>query len=299
MAPAAGSTTRNAQPGSRGDRPRTNRPAAEPPASYWRRRDEIAALAAGVDAPAAVIQYTDVEDRVWADVAGTLGPLWDRHAAAGVLAARQRLDLPTDRVPQLTEVDARLRPLTGFGYRAVAGTVPPAEFFAALADRIFSSTQYVRWEGSPLYTPEPDVIHEVMGHGNCLACPEISELHRLAGAAIGRVDTERALQFLADVFWFSVEFGVIREHGDWKAYGTGLLSSPGELQWFADNAEIRPLDIVEMGTTPYDIDHYQPVLFAGESLEHVLDVVGGFFASATDDSITACLADRRGQRDQV
>ncbi len=288
MATVAGSTTRNDQPGSRGDRPRTNR-ADQPPASYWERRNAIAAQAAGVNSPPATIEYTDVEHRVWSTVASTLGPLWDRHAASGVLAARDRLSLPTDRVPQLAEVDTWLRPLTGFGYRAVAGTVPAAEFFAALADRIFASTQYVRWEGSPLYTPEPDVIHEVMGHGNCLACPEIAELHRLAGEAIGRVEGERALQAVADVFWFSVEFGVVREHGVWKAYGTGLLSSPGELEWFADHADIRPLDLVAMATTAYDIAHYQPILFAGDSLQHVLDVVGGFLTTATDDSIAALL----------
>ena len=298
MAPATGSTTRSAQLGSRGDRPRTNRP-AEPPASYWVRRDEIASCAAGVNQPAATIEYTDTENGVWSTVTATLRPLWDRHAASGVLAARDLLSLPTDRVPQLTEVDACLRPLTGFGYRAVAGTVPAAEFFGALADRIFSSTQYVRWEGSPLYTPEPDVIHEVLGHGNCLACPEIAELHRLAGEAIGRVHDERSLKFLADVFWFSVEFGVIREGGEWKAYGTGLLSSPGELEWFADHADIRPLDIVEMGTTPYDIDHYQPILFAGDSLQQVLDVVGGFFSTATDESIAALLDSRRNDVNDV
>ena len=111
---------------------------------------------------------------------------------AGVLAARDLLDLPTDHVPQLIDVDAWLRPLTGFGYRAVDGILPGGEFFRALADRTFASTQYVRWEGSPLYTPEPDVIHEVMGHGNCLACPEIADLHRLAGAAIGRLEGERS-----------------------------------------------------------------------------------------------------------
>ena len=104
-------------------------------ASYWRRRDEIAALAAGVDAPAATIDYTDVENGVWSTVATTLRPLWDRRASAGVLAARDRLALPTDRVPQLAEVDARLRPLTGFGYRAVAGLIPVDQFFEALANR--------------------------------------------------------------------------------------------------------------------------------------------------------------------
>ena len=168
--------------------------------------------------------------------------------------------------------------------------MPAAEFFAALADRTFSSTQYVRWEGSPLYTPEPDVIHEVMGHGNCLACPEIAELHRLAGEAIGRVHTERSLQFLADVFWFSVEFGVIREAGEWKAYGTGLLSSPGELEWFADHADIRPLDIVDMGTTAYDIDHYQPILFAGDRSSTSSTWSGVSSPPPPDQSIAALLA---------
>ena len=269
---------------------RTTTDVDAPPAAYWTRRDEIAALAAGTDAPAATIGYTDAEHAVWSTVAATLGPAWERHASAGVLRARERLGLPTDRVPQLADVDAWLRPLTGFGYRAVDGILPTKEFFGALARRVFPSTQYLRWEGSPVYTPEPDVIHEVMGHGNCLACPEIAELHRLAGTVIERLDDERALQFVAAVFWFTVEFGVVREQGTSRAYGAGLLSSPGELEWFSEHADIRPLDIVEMGTVAYDIHEYQPVLFEGESLQHVVDVVGGFYESATDNSIARLLS---------
>jgi phenylalanine-4-hydroxylase len=265
------------------------------PASYWTRREEIASLAAGLDAPPAVIDYTETEHEVWATVAATLGPLWERHASAGVLAAREGLDLPTDRVPQLVEVDVWLRPLTGFGYRAVAGILPADEFFDALAHRMFPSTQYLRWEGSPLYTPEPDVIHEVMGHANCLACAEIAELHRLAGAVVGRLGDERSRQLIADVFWFTVEFGVVREGGTPKAYGAGLLSSPGEMEWFGEHAEIRPIDIVDMGTTTYDIHHYQPVLFEGRSLQHVVDVVGGFYETATDDSIARLFAGTSGE----
>lgn len=280
----------------------------EPPESYWQRRRAIAERAAGLDHPPATIEYTDAEHEVWATVSATLAPLWERHAAADVLAARDRLALPTDRLAQLGEVDAALRPLTGFGYRAVAGLVPSEDFFAGLARGIFSSTQYVRWDGAPLYTPEPDVIHEVIGHANCLACPEIAELHRLAGQAIGRVRGDRQRQFLYDVFWFSAEFGVVRSGlgdrsddenvvGDRtgaadgvKAYGAGLLSSPGELEWFGDHAAIRPLDLVQMGRIGYDIDEYQPVLFAGDSLAHVLDVVGGFFADATDESVGTLLS---------
>lgn len=262
----------------------------EVPDAYSERRRVIAATAAGLDAPAATIAYTEVEREVWAKVAAALRPAWERHASAGVLAARDGLGLPDDRVPQLTEVDARLRPLTGFGYRAVAGILPADEFFRALGDFIFPSTQYLRWEGSPLYTPEPDVIHEVMGHGNCLACPELAELHRLAGAAFGRLTDDRARQMLADVFWFTVEFGVVREGDETKAYGAGLLSSPGELEWFGGHADVRPIDVVEMATLGYDVHHYQPVLFEARSLQHLLDVVGAFFDRA-DDSIVDLLPD--------
>ena len=115
--------------------------APEPPAAYWTRREEIAALAAGLDAPPAEIDYTAVEHDVWAAVAANLGPLWDAHAASPVLTARDRLGLPVDHIPQLHEVTERLCPLTGFEYRAVAGLIPPDEFFGGLARKRFSSTQ--------------------------------------------------------------------------------------------------------------------------------------------------------------
>lgn len=258
-----------------------------PPAQYWRRRDEIADVAAGLDRSAVDIRYTDIEHDVWAAVVTALEPLWARHASAELLTGRERLALPADRVPQLAEVSASLAALTGFEFRAVPGLVPSVEFFGGLGRGLFSSTQYVRWEGWPLYTPEPDVIHEVFGHANALACPELAELHRLAGRAIERVQDVRSREALADVFWFSAEFGVVRDGNDVHAYGAGLLSSVGELAWFAEHAEIRPIDLCEMATLGYEIDAYQPVLFAADSLAHVLDVVGGFFETATDQSVAA------------
>ena len=196
----------------------------QPPDAYWARRADITSRAAGVDAPPVDIDYTAAEHEVWRIVAAALDAAWAYHAATDVLAARDALALPTDRVPQLSEVDHTLRPLTGFGYRGVEGLIPSADFFAALANRTFPSTQYLRWEGAPLYTPEPDVIHEVMGHGNCLACPQIAELHRLAGAAIGRIETELARQWVGDVFWFTVEFGVL---GDTAPDSRRRRTAPG------------------------------------------------------------------------
>ena len=193
------------------------------------------------------------------------------------------LALPADRIPQLNEVSDHLRPLTGFEYHPAAGLVPFEEFYGSLADGVFHSTQYVRHHARPLYTPEPDLIHEVIGHGGILASPRLAELNRLAGRAARRLETETGRDFFATVFWCTVEFGVLYEGGELRAYGAGLLSSYGEIEEFRE-AEIRPLDIAEMGVLQYDITHYQPILFAADGIEHLLDVVGEFFAGCDDDS---------------
>lgn len=252
---------------------------------YVARRDELAALAAGSHAPPRLIDYTEHENATWRTVVTALHGRWKHRAAPEILLAADRLSLPTDRIPQLHEVTAGLQPRTGFEFRAVPGLVPVDEFFGALAEGRFLSTQYIRHHASPLYTPEPDIIHEVVGHGTCLAQPHLAMVHREAGAAMLRMETEAARQFVADVFWFSIEFGVVMTDDRPLAHGAGLLSSVGEIDWFADHAEVRPIDIDAMGTLPYDITRYQPVLFGCRSLTHLVDTVGEFFATATTDSV--------------
>jgi phenylalanine-4-hydroxylase len=116
-----------------------------------------------------------------------------------------------------------------------------------------------------------------------LASPRFAEIKRVAGDAARRVETDEALQFIADVFWFTLEFGIVREDGELKAYGAGILSSYGEIEEFR-HMEIRPIDLAEMGTIDYDITKYQPVMYCAESMDHLEDVVGGFFAQADDDT---------------
>ncbi len=252
---------------------------------YRRRRNEIAAasLAWHPGQPVPQIDYTETEHEVWRTVCEHLGPLHEQYACRAFNDAVAALDLPRDRVPQLSEVSAGLGPLTGFSYVPAPGIVPLEEFYGSLEDGLFHSTQYLRHHGAPLYTPEPDILHEVMGHGNLLASPEVAEVNRLAGAAARRVTTPEALQVVADVFWFTVEFGVLWEAGELKAYGAGILSSYGEIEEFR-SMEIRPIDFATMATIDYDITHYQPVLFAAESFHHMVDAVGGFFASCDDET---------------
>jgi phenylalanine-4-hydroxylase len=252
---------------------------------YRARRNEIAAraLAWSPGRPVPHVDYTEVENEVWRIVSGELAVKHERYACREYREAVERLGLPRDRVPQLDEVTDLLRPLTGFEYRPAAGLVPLRQFYGALADRVFHSTQYVRHPSAPLYTPEPDIIHEVIGHANMLASPRFAAIKQAAGEAARRVESEAALQLVADVFWFTLEFGVVREDGELRAYGAGILSSYGEIEEFR-HMEIRPLNFYEMGTLEYDITRYQPVLYAADSMDHLEESVAGFFSTCDDDT---------------
>jgi phenylalanine-4-hydroxylase len=260
-------------------------PGANDPA-YRERRNEIAAaaLAWRPGTPAPRIAYTPAEQNVWRTVCRELRPKHERLAVREFNEAVAAVELPTDHVPSLDEVSERVEPITGFRYVPAAGLVPLREFYGSLADRVFHSTQYIRHPGVPLYTPEPDIIHEVIGHGHLVATPTFSELHRLAGVAINRLERGESHTFLSKVFWFSLEFGIVHEEGELRAYGAGILSSYGEIEEFRA-MEHRALDLVEMGTADYDITHYQPVLYLADSIDQVVDVVGGFFETCTDESI--------------
>src|SRR4051795_9889829 len=252
---------------------------------YQARRNEIAALALAWQPgePAPDVRYDEAEQEVWRTVCREIAPKHEALAIDEFLEAKAALSLPADGVPSLDLVSERLRPLTGFHYVPAAGLVPLREFYGSLSERVFHSTQYVRHPASPLYTPEPDIIHEVIGHGNMLASPRFADVKRLAGEAARRVQTDAALQFIADVFWFTLEFGVVWEDGELRAYGAGILSSYGEIEEFRGR-EIRPLDIGEMGTIEYDITKSQPVLYAADSPEQLFGAVGEFFATADDDT---------------
>jgi len=252
---------------------------------YQERRNEIAAAALAWErgTPPPRIRYSDAEHEVWRTVQRELLPKHARYACRAFRDATAALALPVNRIPQLDEVTAALQGLTGFRYVPAAGIVPVKEFYGNLADGEFHSTQYIRHPSAPLYTPEPDLIHEVIGHGNLLADPQFAELNRLAGEAARRAETDAGVQYVADVFWFTIEFGVVWEEDELRAYGAGILSSYGEIEEFRE-MEIRPLDFHQMGTIDYDITHYQPILFAADSVGHLVDELGGFYASFDDDT---------------
>jgi phenylalanine-4-hydroxylase len=263
-------------------------------AAYRRRRDELAALATGWQPgqPVPTPQYTPEEHSVWAAVSEALVDLHEELACQAFLQGKDALSLPADRVPQLSEVTGALEPMVGFRYHPVAGLAPLRHFYRSFGAGIFWSTQYLRHPSEPLYTPEPDVIHEVIGHANQLAGPGYAAIYRLVGEAVDRTRGEDALRFLSHVFWYSMEFGVVREGGELKAFGAGILSSVGETSSFR-SADVRPFDFLAMGGGEYDITHFQPVLYSWSSPAELEDSLSSFLASY-DDSTPGALLRRAG-----
>jgi len=232
---------------------------------YRRRRNEIAKLALSYrdGEPVPRVEYTDEEQAVWRTTWERLAPLHERVACREWLESSRVVDLDRSRVPQLAEVNPKLAP-SGFRMLPVAGLISGRGFLSAMAEGVFLATQYMRHHSVPFYTPEPDVIHELVGHAASLLHPEIVRLSRLFGAAARRAD-EGSMRRLERVYWYTLEFGLVRENGAIRTYGAGILSSFGEMERYASEAEIRPLDFDDASARPYDPTRYQPVLYLSDS----------------------------------
>jgi phenylalanine-4-hydroxylase len=167
---------------------------------------------------------------------------------------------------------------TGFRMLPVAGLISGRGFLSAMAEGVFLATQYVRHHSVPFYTPEPDIVHELVGHAAGLFHPDIVNLARRFGEAARRSD-EATMKRLELVYWYTLEFGLVYENGTPKTYGAGLLSSFGEIERFATEAQIRPLDFDDAATRPYDPTQYQQVLFVSPSFPQMVRDVSAFLAT--------------------
>lgn len=239
---------------------------------YRRRRNEIARLASTYVAggPLPSVDYNTVEQGVWREIWGNLAHLHRLYACRTYLEALEQYTFDPQYIPSFAEVNDQLEPLQGFTLAPVAGLVLPITFLEQLGQRRFLATQYMRHHSTPLYTPEPDVVHEYVGHVPTLAHPEMAELNLAFGHAAGRANRARVAELIR-VYWYTIEFGLVAEGDTLKAYGAGILSSFGELERCTTDVEHLPWDLERMATTDYDPTDYQAAMFVAPSHARLRD----------------------------
>lgn len=236
--------------------------------------------------------YSADNHRAWRMLFRRMQPRWERYANARFLDGLGRLALDPEAVPRLADVNAFLAPLSGFSARAVSGYVPAFIFFDCLRQRAFPTTITVRDADHLDYLPEPDIFHDIAGHVPMHTDRRFSdvlvrfgEFARQAAAhaqAMQReteherlLRLESILRALARFFWFTVEFGLMREGRQIKVYGSGLLSSFGEIEHAVVSPGVQryPLQLEWVINQAFEIDRYQPLLFVAESFDQVFDMV--------------------------
>lgn len=233
--------------------------------------------------------YTEEDHRIWGVLFRRMMPLWQEHANPVFLQGIERLHLNPARIPRLDDLNRRLQPLTGFQARAVNGYLPSYEFFDCLRNRIFPTTVTIRGLGNLDYLPQPDIFHDVAGHvpmhTDAVFAATLERFGECAVTAALEVRDEEELQnvlkAMTRFFWFTIEFGLLRSSQGIKAYGSGLLSSHGELEHALVSPEVerRPLRLNEVISQTFEIDHYQPLLFVASGLDQVFALAGELLLS--------------------
>lgn len=235
--------------------------------------------------------YTEENHQTWRNLYAHIRPKWEKYANRKFMEGVENLMLRPDAIPRLDEINRFLSPLSGFKAKPVSGYVPAYLFFDCLRTRSFPTTITIR-DGQHLdYLPEPDIFHDVAGHvpmhtdrkfsDVLVRFGEVAQFAALRARALAHDQSEIVkivdsnIKAMARFFWFTVEFGLMREKGELKVYGSGLLSSCGEIEHAIESPRVQRYKIaLEWVINQYfEIDHYQPLLFVVDSFDHLFGLV--------------------------
>ena len=234
--------------------------------------------------------YSEENHEAWRRLFARMAPRWGRYANPHFLKGIDSLCLDPLRVPKLDDVNRFLKPLTGFQAKPVSGYIPSFLFFDCLRNRSFPTTITIRPSDKLDYLPEPDIFHDIAGHVPMHTDRAFAETlvrfgecaHTAADLVAGiRDETERVhrltsiIRAMARFFWFTVEFGLMRSKDGLRVYGSGLLSSFGEIEHAIDSPDVQryPIQLEWAINQSFEIDHYQPLLFVVDSFDHLFSLV--------------------------
>lgn len=215
-----------------------------------------------------LIQYTPEETRIWREVAPKLHELHDKHACSIYVKAKDDLSITETEIPQLRTISERLQRETNMHLVPAEGALPYRTFYEYIAQRGFPVTQFIRHGSHPEFTPEPDMIHDCLGHVPPLMNQDYAELLTLIGKAAATTPHGDQVLALKRFSWFSIEFGLIEEGNETKVFGAGILSSTGEIphSLFSKQATRRPFVTDTVINTDYDPSQMQKDFFIAPSL---------------------------------
>jgi phenylalanine-4-hydroxylase len=234
--------------------------------------------------------YSEENHEAWRKLYSRMLPRWERYANPHFREGIKSLRLNPARVPRLDDVNRFLKPLTGFQAKAVSGYVPSFLFFDCLSKRQFPTTITIRRSDKLDYLPEPDIFHDIAGHVPMHTDRHFAETlvrfgecaHTAAHLAAAIRDEETRVHRLTSIvkamarfFWFTVEFGLMRGLDGLKVYGSGLLSSYGEIEHAIDAPEVQryPIQLAWAINQGFEINHFQPLLFIVDSFDHLYSLV--------------------------
>jgi phenylalanine-4-hydroxylase len=234
--------------------------------AYVRRREELFALCRRhrlEHLPPPIIDYTPAETRIWRDVSPKLDELHRKHACSMYLAAKDALGISAHEIPQLRLLSERLERETAMHLVPAEGPLAYRTFYSYIAQRGFPVTQFIRHGSHPEFTPEPDMVHDCLGHVPHLMNQDYAEVLTLVGKAAFTTPDPLQVLALKRFSWFSIEFGLIEEAGELKVFGAGILSSTGEIpcSLFSKDVTREPFVTNRVIETDYDPSRMQDHLF--------------------------------------
>ena len=242
-----------------------------------------------IPGPDGRFRYDAEETAIWCELYSRQMEKLGDFACLSYLAGQEKLGFSPNSVPQVSEIDQRLNALTGAGVKPVAAIIPQAEFSGLLSERRFPVATFIRRREHIDYIEEPDIFHEVFGHCPMLTDPAFCVFMKHFGGLAQEVPKKHVLR-LYRLWWFTVEFGLIREDGALKAFGAGIMSSPSEVDHAkCGTADVLPFDLMTIFRTAYRIDILQPVYFVINSFDEL--------AASLDENIPELLDRARDMGD--